>query len=201
MAQITASQVKELRERTGAGMMECKKALVETDGDIDAAIEHLRKTGMAKADKKAGRTAAEGLVAIKLSGDGKRAAIVEVNCETDFVARNEDFTAFAKEVALHIAATGPKYVSFDEIPEADVAKEKEIFAAQMRAEGKPEAVIEKIVVGKIKKWASEVCLDQQPWFRDADKTVEQVIKQLIGTVGENIKIRRFVRWELGEGLD
>ncbi len=275
---ITAAMVKELRERTGAGMMECKKALVETDGDIDAAIEHLRKTGMAKADKKAGRTAAEGLVAIKLSDDGKRAAIVEVNCETDFVAKDENFRNFVdavadqvlannpadldallalpmpgedgqtigealkaliakigenmairrfaiieasgrlhtymhgnrigvvvdleggdetlgKDIAMHIAASRPMTVSEAEVPAEVIEKEKEIFAAQAAESGKPPEIIEKMIGGRIKKFLKEVTLLGQPFVKNPDQTVEQLLKEANATVAA------FTRFEVGEGIE
>lgn len=275
---ITAALVKELRERTGAGMMECKKALVETDGDIDAAIEHMRKTGLTKADKKAGRTAAEGLVAIKISDDGKQAAIVEVNCETDFVAKGDDFKNFVeaiaqrvldkqpadmealmamsisdddatsiedvrktlvakigenmslrrfelinaqgnlasymhgarigvvvdveggddtlgKDIAMHIAASRPVCVSEDEVPQEDIDKEKEIFSAQAAESGKPADIIEKMVTGRIKKFLKEVTLLGQPFVKDPDQTVEQLLK------GADANVNRFVRYEVGEGIE
>ena len=275
---ITAALVKELRERTGAGMMECKKALVETDGDIDAAIEHMRKTGLTKADKKAGRTAAEGLVAIKTSNDGKQAAIVEVNCETDFVAKGDDFKNFVdaiaqrvldkqpadveallamslsdddatsiedvrktmiaklgenmsvrrfelitgqgslasymhgarigvvvdvaggdetlgKDIAMHIAASRPVCVSENEVPQEDIEKEKEIFSAQAAESGKPADIIEKMVSGRIKKFLKEVTLLGQPFVKDPDQTVEQLLK------GAGAKVHHFVRFEVGEGIE
>lgn len=275
---ITAAMVKELRERTGAGMMECKKALVETDGDIDAAIEHLRKTGMAKADKKAGRTAAEGLVAIKLSDDGKRAAIVEVNCETDFVAKDENFRHFVdavadqvlasnpadldallalpmpgeegqtigealkaliakigenmairrfaiieasgqlhtymhgnrigvvvdlqggdaslgKDIAMHIAASRPMTVAEADVPAEVIEKEKEIFAAQAAESGKPPEIIEKMIGGRIKKFLKEVTLLGQPFVKNPDQTVEQLLKDAGASVAA------FTRFEVGEGIE
>ena len=275
---ITAAMVKELRERTGAGMMECKKALVETNGDIDAAIEHLRKTGMAKADKKAGRTAAEGLVVIKTSDDGKRAAIVEVNCETDFVAKDENFRKFVdavadqvlannpadldellnlpmlgeegttigealkaliakigenmairrfaiieasgqlhtymhgnrigvvvdleggndtlgKDIAMHIAASRPMTVSEADVPAEVIEKEKEIFAAQAAESGKPPEIIEKMIGGRIKKFLKEITLLGQPFVKNPDETVEQLLKK------ENAKVAGFTRYEVGEGIE
>jgi elongation factor Ts len=275
---ITAALVKELRERTGAGMMECKKALVETEGDIEAAIEHMRKTGLTKADKKAGRTAAEGLVAIKTSNDGKQAAIVEVNCETDFVAKGDDFKNFVaavaqrvldnqpadveallamslsdddatsiedvrktmvaklgenmsvrrfelikgqgslasymhgarigvvvdvaggdetlgKDIAMHIAASRPVCVSENEVPQEDIEKEKEIFSAQAAESGKPADIIEKMVNGRIKKFLKEVTLLGQPFVKDPDQTVEQLLK------GAGATVNSFVRFEVGEGIE
>jgi elongation factor Ts len=275
---ITAALVKELRERTGAGMMECKKALVETDGDIEAAIEHMRKTGLTKADKKAGRTAAEGLVAIKTTEDGKQAAIVEVNCETDFVAKGDDFKNYVeaiaqrvldkqpadleallamsisddnttsieevrknliakigenmsvrrfelikaqgslasymhgarigvvvdveggndtlgKDIAMHIAASRPVCVSEDQVPQEDIEKEKEIFSAQAAESGKPADIIEKMVSGRIKKYLKEVTLLGQPFVKDPDQTVEQLLSKT------GAKVHRFVRYEVGEGIE
>ncbi len=275
---ITAAMVKELRERTGAGMMECKKALVETDGDIEAAIEHLRKTGMAKADKKAGRTAAEGLVVIKLADDGKKAAIVEVNCETDFVAKDENFRNFVeavadqvlasnpadldallalpmpgeegmtigealkaliakigenmavrrfaiieasgqlhtymhgsrigvvvdleggnetlgKDIAMHIAASRPMTVSEADVPSEVIEKEKEIFAAQAAESGKPPEIIEKMIGGRIKKFLKEITLLGQPFVKNPDETVEQLLKK------ENARVAGFTRFEVGEGIE
>ena len=277
---ITASLVKELRERTGAGMMECKKALTETDGDIDAAIELMRKSGQAKAAKKASRVAAEGLVVIRLSDDGKQAAMVEVNCETDFVAKDANFSSFAdavtervletdvtdvaelvqqplhkgedttietarealvakigenmnvrrfvriatsgtigayrhgtrigvlvdmeggdvdlaKDVAMHIAATNPLCVSADEVPAEKLEKEREIYVAQMREQGKPDNIIDKIVEGKVDKYYSEIVLLEQKYVKDPDMTVEDYFKSVIGALGENMQIKRFARYQIG----
>ena len=172
---VTAEAVKVLRERTGAGMMECKKALVETNGDLDAAAELMRKSGLAKADKKASRIAAEGVVVIERSGDGRRAAVVEVNCETDFVARTDDFQNLVKELAMQIAAANPRFVRREDVPESVVEQERAIFAAQAKESGKPAAVIDKMVVGKLEKFYADVCLLEQPFIKDPDKAVHRLI--------------------------
>ena len=197
---VTAEQVKELRELTGAGMMECKKVLAEVDGDKDKAIELLRERGVVKAAKKAGRIAAEGLVESYIHGDGRIGVLVEVNIETDFAAKNPEFREFVKDVAMQIAAARPEYVRREEVPADVIEKEKEIMKAQAIAEGKPEAVAEKIVVGRIDKYYSEVCLLEQDFVKDPDKTVQQVLTEKISNIGENITIRRFVRFERGEGI-
>ena len=197
---VTAEQVKELRELTGAGMMECKKVLAEVDGDIEKAIELLRERGVVKAAKKAGRIAAEGLVESYIHGDGRIGVLVEVNIETDFAAKNPEFREFVKDVAMQIAAARPEYVRREEVPADVIEKEKEIMKAQAIAEGKPEAVAEKIVAGRIDKYYGEVCLLEQDFVKDPDKTVQQVLTDKIASIGENITIRRFVRFERGEGL-
>ncbi len=197
---VSADLVKELREKTGAGMMDCKKALLESSGDFTKAIEFLRKKGIANADKKAGRATKEGSVSSYIHAGGKVGVLVEINCETDFVARTEQFQNFVKDVGMQIAAANPQWVSPQEVPADVVAKEKEIAIAQVKAAGKPAAVLEKIAEGKISKFYSDVCLLQQPFIKDGDKTVEQVLKETIGTLGENISIRRFVRFGLGEDL-
>lgn len=197
---VTAEQVKELRELTGAGMMECKKVLAEVDGDKDKAIELLRERGVVKAAKKAGRIAAEGLVESYIHGDGRIGVLVEVNIETDFAAKNPEFREFVKDVAMQIAAARPEYVRREEVPADVIEKEKEIMKAQAIAEGKPEAVAEKIVAGRIDKYYSEVCLLEQDFVKDPDKTVQQVLTEKISNIGENITIRRFVRFERGEGI-
>ena len=197
---VTAEQVKELRELTGAGMMECKKVLAEVDGDKDKAIELLRERGVVKAAKKAGRIAAEGLVESYIHGDGRIGVLVEVNIETDFAAKNPEFREFVKDVAMQIAAARPEYVRREEVPADVIEKEKEIMKAQAIAEGKPEAVAEKIVAGRIDKYYSEVCLLEQDFVKDPDKTVQLVLTEKISNIGENITIRRFVRFERGEGI-
>ncbi len=197
---ISAEQVKELRELTGAGMMECKKVLVETDGDMEKATELLRERGVVKAAKKAGRIAAEGLVESYIHGDGRIGVLVEVNIETDFAAKNPEFREFVKDVAMQIAAAKPEYVKREEIPAEVLEKEKEIMKAQAINEGKPEAVAEKIVAGKIDKYYADVCLLEQDFVKDPDKTVQQVLTEKISNIGENITIRRFVRFERGEGI-
>ena len=197
---ISAEQVRELREMTGAGMMECKKVLEEANGDKDKAAELLRERGVVKAAKKAGRIAAEGLVESYIHGDGRIGVLVEVNIETDFAAKNPEFREFVKDVAMQIAAAKPEYVRREEVPADVVEKEKEIMKAQAINEGKPEAVAEKIVAGKIDKYYSEVCLLEQDFIKDPEKTVQQVLTDKIASIGENITIRRFVRFERGEGL-
>ena len=197
---VTAEQVKELRERTGAGIMDCKKVLVETDGNMDKAIELLREKGLAKAAKKASRIASEGLVEAYIH-NGKYGAMVEFNSETDFVAKNDEFKTFVRDIAMHIAAAAPKYVSRNEVPAEVVEAEKATLTAQALNEGKPAAVVEKMVEGRINKFFEEICLLEQPFIKDPDKTVKDVLNEKIATIGENIVIRRFVRFERGEGLE
>jgi elongation factor Ts len=197
---ITAEQVKELRDRTNAGIMDCKKVLVETDGNMDKAIELLRERGIAKAAKKASRVASEGLVEAYIH-NGKYGALVEVNSETDFVAKNEEFKSFVKDIAMHIAAAGPKYVRREEVPESVVNAEKETLRAQALNEGKPAAVVDKIIEGRLNKFFSEICLLEQPFVKDPDITVNDLLTQLIAKIGENIVIRRFARFERGEGIE
>ncbi|MGA1862473.1 translation elongation factor Ts [Deferribacter thermophilus] len=201
MAQITAALVKELREKTGAGMMDCKKALQETDGDIEKAIEYLRKKGLADAAKKAGRVAAEGLVVSYIHGGGRIGVLVEVNCETDFVARTDEFKELCNDIAMHICASNPLYVSQDEVPQEVIEKEKEIYVAKAKEQGKPDHIIEKIVEGQIKKYLESICLLDQPFVKNPDVTVGQYIAEKIAKIGENIKVRRFVRYQLGEGIE
>lgn len=198
---ITAAMVKELRERTGAGMMDCKKALAEVNGDMEKAIEYLREKGLAAAAKKAGRIAAEGIVESYIHGGGRIGVLVEVNCETDFVAKTDDYKALCKDIAMQIAASKPEYVSREEISADVIEKEKEIFRAQALNEGKPEKIVDKMVDGRIEKYYKEVCLLEQLYIKDTDKTIQQVINEAISKIGENISIRRFVRYEVGEGLE
>ncbi|MDF2866115.1 MAG: tsf [Clostridia bacterium] len=197
---ITAEQVKDLRDRTNAGIMDCKKVLVETDGNIEKAIELLRERGVAKAAKKASRIASEGLVEAYIH-NGKYGALVEINSETDFVSKNEDFKNFVKDVAMHIAASGPKYVRREEVPENVVNTEKETLKAQALNEGKPAAVVEKMIEGRINKYFAEICLLEQPFVKNPDVTVGQLLTELIAKIGENIVIRRFARFERGEGIE
>ena len=197
---VTAEQVKELREMTGAGVMDCKKVLVETDGNMDKAVELLRERGIAKAAKKASRIAAEGLVEAYIHS-GRYGALVEVNSETDFVSKNEEFRTFVRDIAMHIVASNPKYVSRDEVPADVVEAEKEILKAQALNEGKPAAIVDKMVEGRINKFFEEVCLLDQPFVKDQDKTVQEVLNEKIAVIGENIVIRRFVRFERGEGIE
>ena len=198
---ITAQMVKELRERTAAPMMDCKKALQETGGDMEGAVEFLRKKGMASAAKKAGRTAAEGAVGSYIHGNGSIGVLVEVNCETDFVARTDEFQALVRDIAMHIAAAEPRFVRRDEVTQDVLDKEREIFAEQMRAEGKPEKIIAKIVDGKIEKFYGEAVLLDQAYVKDPDKTVGQLITEKVAKIGENIQVRRFERYRLGEGIE
>jgi elongation factor Ts len=201
MAEITASMIKDLRERTAAGMSDCKKALQETEGDMEKAIDYLRKKGLAKAAKKAGREATEGAVVSYIHAGGRIGVLVEINCETDFVARNEDFVGFTRDVAMQIAAMNPQFVRKEEVDEAVVAREREVLLAKAMESGKPEAVVAKMVDGQISKWMKEVCLLDQSWVKNPDKTIDQVQQDLVAKIGENIRIRRFVRFELGEGLE
>ncbi|HEY8422107.1 MAG TPA: translation elongation factor Ts [Thermoclostridium sp.] len=197
---ITAEMVKELRERTGSGMMDCKKALVESNGDMEKAIEYLREKGLATAAKKAGRIAAEGIVDAYIHGGGRIGVLVEVNIETDFAAKNEEFRSFVKDIAMQIAASNPQYVRREEVPEEVIEREKEILKVQAMNEGKPANIAEKMVAGRIEKFYKEVCLLEQPFIKDPDKTVKDILNEKIATIGENINIRRFVRYEMGEGL-
>jgi elongation factor Ts len=193
--------IKELRERTGAGMSDCKKALTETGGDSEKAAEFLRKKGLASAAKKAGRIAAEGRIFSYVHGAGRIAVIVEINCETDFVAKTEDFTRFGQEVAMQIAAMNPQYVQAEEIPESAVEKERSIRMEQAKQSGKPEPIIAKMVDGQIAKWKKEIVLLDQAWVRDDKKDIRTLLTELVAKIGENCKIRRFSRYEVGEGLE
>lgn len=201
MAEITAALVKDLRERTGAGMMDCKKALAATEGDIEKAIDFLREKGLAAAAKKAGRIAAEGLVESYIHGGGRIGVLVEVNCETDFVAKTDGFKTLVKDIAMHIAAANPTYLKREEVPTAELEHEKEVLAEQARNEGKPEKIIEKMVTGRIEKYYKEVCLMEQAFVKDPDKSISDLITESIAKIGENISIRRFVRYQLGEGIE
>jgi elongation factor Ts len=198
---ITAEQVKELRERTGAGMMDCKKALVDSNGDIDKAIDILREKGLASAAKKAGRAANEGLVDSYIHGGGRIGVLAEVNCETDFVANTDDFKNFVKEICMQIAAANPRYITREDVPQSVIEKEKEILKAQSLNEGKPEKVLEKIIEGRLEKFYKENCLLEQIYIRDNEKTVKDYLNEKIAKLGENIIIRRFVRYERGEGIE
>lgn len=197
---ITASMVKELREKTGAGMMDCKKALTEAEGNMDRAVEVLRERGLAAVAKKSGRIAAEGLVESYIHG-GRIGVIVEVNSETDFVAKNQEFKDFVKDVALHIAASNPQYVRREDVDPALVEKEKEILTKQALNEGKPEKIVEKMVEGRIDKFYKEICLLEQPFVKDPDVTVGDLLTEKISKIGENLTIRRFTRYEVGEGIE
>lgn len=195
---ISAKQVKELKERTGIGLMACKEALKETDGDVDEAVKTLRKKGMAEAEKKAGREVDEGLIHSYIHPGGKIGVLVEINCETDFIAKTDDFKQFAKNIAMHIAASDPIAITEDEIDEETVKEEKEIYREKAEADGKPEDIIPKIVNGKIDKFFEENCLMKQDYVKDPDMTVEEYIKQTIAQIGENLNIARFTRYKLGE---
>jgi elongation factor Ts len=198
--EITSEMIKELRAATNAGILDCRKALMESDGDFKKAVDWLREKGMAAAAKRSDRTASQGIVELYSHGNGRVGVMVEVNCETDFVARAEAFRNLAHELALQIAASSPRYLSEDQIPESELAHEAEIAKARAVEEGKPEAVAAKIVEGRLKKFKEEVCLMSQAYIRDESTTIAQLLHQNIGSIGENIIIRRFQRWELGEGL-
>jgi|SRR3989339_914953 len=198
---VTAEMVKQLREKTGVGMMDCKKALTETDGNIEKAIEFLREKGLSAATKKSNRIAAEGIVESYIHGNGRIGVLVEVNIETDFAAKNEDFKSLVKDIALQIAASKPEYIRKEEIPLDIIEKEKEILKAQALNEGKPEKIIAKMVEGRIEKFYKEVCLLEQSFIKDPDKTIKDIINSKIASIGENINIRRFARFEMGEGLE
>ena len=201
MANFTASDVMNLRQQTGAGMMDCKKALTETNGDMEKAVEFLREKGIATAAKKAGRIAAEGVVDSYIHMGGKVGVLVEVNCETDFVARGEKFKELVHDVALQIAAAKPLYVSREEVPAETIEKEKEILRVQAINEGKPAAIAEKMVEGRIKKYYEDFCLLDQKFVKDPEKTVSDIIVEATAQIGEKISVRRFVRYEMGEGLE
>ena len=195
---ITAEMVKQLRDKTGAGMMDCKGALAESNGDLEKAIEILRKKGVASATKRAGRATKEGVVGHYIHMGGKVGVLVEVNCETDFVARTDDFQALAKEIAMHIAAADPRYVSREQVPAAELDKEKDIYRGQFEGSGKPANVIDKIVEGKLGSFYSQVCLLDQPSVRDPNVSVQQMLQAATAKTGENITVTRFVRFKLGE---
>lgn len=198
---ITAAMVKELRERTGAGMMDCKNALVAMDGDMEKAIDELRTKGLAKAAKKASRVASEGVVISYIHGGGRIGVLVEVNCETDFVAKTDQFKELAHNIAMQIAAASPDYVIREEVPESEINREKEVLKAQALEEGKPEKVVEKMVEGRIEKYYKEHCLMEQPYIKDPDKTIKDLLHETIAKIGENINVRRFARYEVGEGIE
>lgn len=198
---ITAKDVAVLRQKTGAGMLDCKKALEESNGDIEKAVDWLRKRGIAKAAKRAGKIAAEGTVASYIHGNGKIGVLVEVNCETDFVAKNEQFTGLVNDIAMHIAASQPDYLTRDEVPAELVEKEKAVHRDTLKAEGKPEEMIEKILDGKMSKFFGEICLLEQKFIKDEEKTIEQLLVTKTGEIGEKISIRRFALYRLGEGIE
>lgn len=198
--EITAAKVKELRDKTGAGMMDCKEALVENDGDIEKALVWLREKGIDSVQKKADRIASEGLIETYVHG-GRIGVMVEINSETDFVSKNEEFQQFCKDIAMQIAAANPKYLSREDVPEEEIEEEKEILTQQALNEGKPEHIVEKMVTGRLDKFFEEIVLLDQPFIKDTDITVNELLTNLIARIGENIRIRRFERYELGEGLE
>ena len=198
MAEITAKLVKELRDKTGAGMMDCKKALQETDGDVEKAIEFLRKKGIAKAAKKADREAKDGLVEAYIHAGGKLGVLVEVNCETDFVAKTDDFKNFCRNLAMHIAATEPQALTREEMDSSVIEKELDIYRDQAKAEGKPDHIIDKIATGKIEKCYSEAVLMEQAYIREPDRTIKDLVTDMVGKLGENITINRFQRFKIGD---
>ncbi|HEX5000842.1 MAG TPA: translation elongation factor Ts [Terriglobia bacterium] len=199
--EINAQQVKELREKTGAGMMDCKKALVEASGDMEQAIVVLRKKGLATAQKKASRTASEGMIGHYIHAGGKIGVIVEVNCETDFAARNPEFQALVKDIAMHICAQNPRYVRREDVDADELKREREIYAEQVRAAGKPANIVDKIVEGKLESYYQMVCLYDQAFVKEPSQTVKQLVEGLVGKIGENIQVRRFARFQTGEGLE
>ncbi len=199
--EVTTALVKELRERTQAGMMDCKKALLATDGNIEKAVEYLREKGLSAAVKKAGRVASEGMVDSYIHLGGKIGVLVEVNCETDFVAKTDTFKALVHDVALQIAASNPLFISKDEVPTTNLEKEREILRAQALNEGKPEKIVERMVEGRIEKYYKEVCLLEQPFVKNPDITVQDLVNEATLASGEKIAIRRFTRYELGEGIE
>ena len=195
---ITAQQVKQLREKTGAGMMDCKTALTEAAGDMEKAVELLRKKGLASAAKRAGRVAKDGIIGHYIHMGGKVGVLVEVNCETDFVARTDDFQRLAKELAMHVAAADPKFVRREDVPAEVLEKEKEIYRAQFATSGKPANVIDKIAEGKLESYFAQVCLMEQPWVRDPNISIKQMVAEASAKTGENVTVTRFVRFKLGE---
>ena len=198
---ITAKAVQELREKTGAGIMDCKRALAETDGEVEKAIDALRKKGLASVAKKSGRVTSEGTVFSYIHAGGKIGVLVEINCETDFVARTPQFQQLVKDVAMHIAASNPLYLKREDVPADVLAKEREIYQAQAAESGKPEKVLAKIVEGKIEKYFTEMCLSEQPFVKEPEKSVQDLVNAVIAQLGENMNVRRFARFVLGEGIE
>ncbi|MCZ6660848.1 MAG: translation elongation factor Ts [bacterium] len=196
---ISAVQVKELREKSGAGIMDCKEALKETGGQVEAAMEVLRKKGLSKAARRAGRATSEGLVGSYIHAGAKIGVLIEVNCETDFVAKTDVFQSLVKDLAMHVAAANPMHVSRDQVPEEVVEKEREIFESQAREEGKPEKALDRIVEGRVGKYFEEICLLEQPFIRNTDQTVQERISETIAQLGENVVVNRFARYHVGEG--
>ena len=198
MPEISATMVKQLREKSGAGMMDCKKALIESRGDIDKAVEYLRKKGIATAQKRAGRSLSEGTIQTYIHMGGKLGAMVEVGCETDFVAKNEDFVAFAKNIAMHIAATNPVGIAPEDVSQETIDKELDIYKSQALEMGKPQKIVDKIAEGKLNKFFKDNCLIQQPFVKDPEKSVADLLNEMIAKIGENLSIKRFVRFQVGE---
>ncbi|RPI91100.1 MAG: translation elongation factor Ts [Spirochaetales bacterium] len=198
MADITSDMIKELREKTQAGMLDCKKALMECGGDIDKSVEYLRKKGLASANKRMGREAREGIIASYIHNNSKLGVLLELNCETDFVAKNADFRELAKEISMQVAASSPLYVDIEDVPAEELEKEKVIYRDQMKDSGKPEQVVEKIVEGKIKKFYADVCLMEQEYIKDPKLTIRDLVKNRIATYGENITVGRFMRYKIGK---
>ncbi len=201
MSEVTADQVRTLREKTGAGFMDCKRALAENQGDLDQAMQFLREKGLAAAAKKATRSASEGMVTSYIHAGGKIGVLVEVNCETDFVARTDEFQGLVKDLAMQIAASSPQYVAREEVPEGKIEAEKKIYRVQASESGKPEKVVEKMVEGKLTKFFADVCLLEQPYIKDPSRTVGQLVTDAIAKIGENIVVRRFARYQLGEATN
>lgn len=201
MAEISAALVKELRERTGAGMMDCKKALSQTNGDIDKAIDFLREKGLAAAAKKEGRIAAEGIVDAYIHGGGRIGVLIEVNCETDFVSKGDEFRALVRDLAMQIAAAKPEYLNKEDVPAEILQHERDILKAQALNEGKPEKIVERMVEGRVEKYYKEVCLMEQSFVKDPDKTIRELVLEKSAKIGEKLSVRRFVRWEMGAGLE
>jgi len=201
MAEISAQAVKELREKTGAGMMDCKKALAETNGDFEKAVDFLRQKGLAQAAKKSSRAASEGAVASYIHAGGKIGVLVEINCETDFVAKNDDFRQLVSDIAMHIAAAAPVAVRREEVPADLLKREREVYKQQAIEQGKPANIAEKMVEGRIEKYYKEACLLDQPFVKNPDVTIQQLITEKVAKIGENIVIRRFIRFQLGEGIE
>lgn len=198
---VTTDMIKELRTLTGAGILDCRNALRECDGNVEEAVDYLRTKGLASAAKKSGRIASEGIVTSYIHGNGKIGVLVEVNCETDFVAKTEDFHTLARDIAMQIAASKPGYVKREEVPAEVVEKERAVVKEMTLNEGKPEHIVDKIVDGRMNKFFNEICLLEQPFIKDTDKTVEELIKEKIAAIGENIQVRRFTRYEMGEGIE
>jgi len=199
--EISAEQVRTLREKTGVGLMDCKEALKVSNGDMDKAVDYLREKGLAKAQKRVGRAATEGTVSVYIHMGGKIATMVEVNCETDFVAKTDQFQAFAKEVAMQVTAANPTYVRREDVPEEVREKEKEIYRKQAKESGKPDKILDRIAEGKLEKFYQEVCLMEQPFIKNPDITIKGLLDDLISKMGENILVRRFVRFQLGETVE